>query len=33
MWGLWDYNTYKHIDDYDKWDSLFCEDEEVTVGD
>ncbi len=29
MWGLWDYDTYKHIDDYDKWDSLFCEDEDI----
>ena len=24
MWGLWNYDTYKHIDDYDKWDILFC---------
>lgn len=30
MWGLWDYNTYKHIDDYDKWEPLFCEDEDIT---
>lgn len=29
MWGLWNYNTYKHIDDYDKWESLFCEDENI----
>ena len=24
MWGLWNYDIYKHIDDYDKWDVLFC---------
>ena len=29
MWGLWNYNTYKHIDDYDKWEPLFCEDEDI----
>lgn len=29
MWGLWNYDTYKHIDDYDKWDVLFCEDEDI----
>lgn len=29
MWGLWNYDTYKHIDDYDKWDRLFCEDEDI----
>ncbi len=29
MWGLWNYDTYKHIDDYDKWDELFCEDEDI----
>lgn len=29
MWGLWNYDTYKHIDDYEKWDSLFCEDEDI----
>lgn len=29
MWGLWNYDTYKHIDDYDKWESLFCEDEDI----
>lgn len=29
MWGLWNYDTYKHIDDYNKWDSLFCEDEDI----
>lgn len=29
MWGLWDYDTYKHIDDYDKWEPLFCEDEDI----
>ena len=29
MWGLWNYNAYKHIDDYDKWEPLFCEDEDI----
>lgn len=29
MWGLWNYNEYKHIDDYDKWEPLFCEDEDI----
>lgn len=29
MWGLWSYNEYKHIDDYDKWEPLFCEDEDI----
>ena len=29
MWGLWNYNTYKHIDDYDKWEPLLCEDEDI----
>jgi hypothetical protein len=29
MWGLWNYDAYKHIDSYDKWDSLFCEDEDI----
>lgn len=29
MWGLWNYDTYKHIDDYDKWEPLFCEDEDI----
>lgn len=29
MWGLWNYDTYKHVDDYDKWEPLFCEDEDI----
>lgn len=29
MWGIWNYNTYKHIDNYDKWEPLFCEDEDI----
>lgn len=29
MWGLWDYETYRDVDDYDKWDSLFCEDVDI----
>lgn len=29
MWGLWNYNTYKHIDEYDKWEPLFCEDADI----
>ena len=29
MWCLWDYDTYKHVDDYDKWEPLFCEDEDI----
>ena len=26
MWGIWDYDTFKHIDDYNKWADLFEED-------
>lgn len=29
MWGVWNYDTYKHIDDYDKWEPVFCEDEDI----
>ena len=29
MWGLWDYESYKMIVDYDKWEPLFCEDEDI----
>ena len=29
MWGLWDYETYKEIDEYDRWEPLFCEDEDI----
>lgn len=29
MWALWDYETYKDIDDYDKWEPLFCEDTDI----
>lgn len=29
MWGIWDYDTYKDIDDYEKWENLFCEDEDI----
>ena len=29
MWALWDYETYKDVDDYDKWEPLFCEDEDI----
>ena len=29
MWALWDFETYKAIDDYDKWEPLFCEDEDI----
>ena len=29
MWGIWDYDTYKDIDDYEKWEKLFCEDEDI----
>lgn len=29
MWGLWDYETYKEVDDYEKWEPLFCEDEDI----
>lgn len=29
MWGLWDYETYKEIDNYEKWEPLFCEDEDI----
>ncbi|MBR1737361.1 MAG: hypothetical protein IJ736_10165, partial [Firmicutes bacterium] len=29
MFALWDHETYKHIDDYDKWEPLFVEDEDI----
>ena len=29
MWGIWDYDTYKDIADYEKWEKLFCEDEDI----
>lgn len=29
MWALWDYDTYKDVDDYDKWEPLFCEDADI----
>lgn len=29
MWGLWDYDTYKKIDNYEKWEPLFCEDNDI----
>ena len=29
MWGLWDYETYKEVNDYEKWEPLFCEDEDI----
>lgn len=29
MWGLWSFDAYGYIDDYDKWDKLFCEDEDI----
>ncbi|MDO5405963.1 MAG: hypothetical protein Q4F28_01370 [Eubacteriales bacterium] len=29
MWALWDYETYKNVDEYDKWELLFCEDEDI----
>lgn len=29
MWALWDYETYKSVDDYEKWEPLFCEDEDI----
>lgn len=29
MWGLWDYETYKEINSYEKWETLFCEDEDI----
>ena len=29
MWALWDYETYKNVDDYEKWEPLFCEDEDI----
>lgn len=29
MWGLWDYETYKEINSYEKWETLFCEDEAI----
>lgn len=29
MWGLWDYETYKEIDNYEKLEPLFCEDKDT----
>lgn len=29
MWALWDYETYKQIDSYEKWEPFFCEDEDI----
>ena len=29
MWGIWDCNTFKHIDDYDKWADSFEEDADI----
>ena len=29
MWAVWDYEAYKFVDDYDKWEPLFCEDEDI----
>ncbi|HIW17948.1 MAG TPA: hypothetical protein H9886_02275 [Candidatus Faecalicoccus intestinipullorum] len=29
MWGLWDYETYKEVRDYEKWETLFCEDDDI----
>lgn len=29
MWALWDYKTYEDVDEYDKWEPLFCEDEDL----
>lgn len=29
MWALWDYQTYKEVDEFDKWEALFCEDEDL----
>lgn len=29
MWALWDYETYKDVNDYDKWEPLFCDDEDI----
>ena len=29
MWGLWDSEAYKSIDNYDKWEPLFVEDEDI----
>ena len=29
MWALWDYDTYKEIDDYGKWELFFCENDDI----
>lgn len=29
MWAVWDYETYKNVYDYDEWEKLFCEDEDI----
>lgn len=29
MWALWDYETYKGVIDYETWEPLFCEDEDI----
>lgn len=29
MWALWDYETYRSVDEFDKWEPLFCEDGDI----
>ena len=29
MLCIWDYNSFKHINDYDSWDKELCEDEDI----
>lgn len=29
LWALWDYDTYKEVDSYQKWEPLFCDDADI----
>lgn len=29
MWALWNFASYNDIDSYEKWEPLFCEDEDI----
>ena len=29
MWALWNYEAYQNVNDYEKWEPLFCEDEDI----
>lgn len=29
MWAIWDYESFKDVDSYQKWFELFCEDDDI----